>query len=90
VYVMSRGNRDQRPIFSQQELEEMGYVAIIDAQVMILPAFVAQQRMLKELRSTGTFTGLTGEETIRARKDIEDLIHLEEYYEIERQTVESR
>lgn len=26
---------------------------------------------------------------IRARKDI-DLIHLEEYYEIERQTVESR
>jgi hypothetical protein len=27
---------------------------------------------------------------IRARKDIEDLIHLEEYYEIERQTVESR
>jgi methylisocitrate lyase len=90
VYVMSRGNRDQRPIFSQQELEEMGYVAIIDAQVMILPAFVAQQRMLKKLRSTGTFTGLTGEETIRARKDIEDLIHLEEYYEIERQTVESR
>jgi hypothetical protein len=46
--------------------------------------------MLKELRTTGMFTGLTGEETIGARKDIEDLIHLEEYYEIERQTVESR
>ncbi|HXC28817.1 MAG TPA: isocitrate lyase/PEP mutase family protein [Stellaceae bacterium] len=89
VYVMSRGNRDQRPIFSRQELEDMGYVAIIDAQAMILPAFVAQQRMLKELRRAGTFSGLTGEETIRARKDIEDLIHLEEYYEIERQTVES-
>jgi 2-methylisocitrate lyase-like PEP mutase family enzyme len=90
VYVMSRGNRDQRPIFSRRELEQMGYVAIIDAQVMMLPAFAAQQRMLKELRSTGIFTGLTEEEAIRARQDIENLIHLEEYYEIERQTVESR
>ena len=90
VYVMSRGNRDQRPIFSRQDLQQMGYVAIIDAQVMMLPAFVAQQRMLKELRATGNFTSLTGEEAIRARKDIEDLIHLEEYYEIERQTVEGR
>ncbi len=83
VYVMSRGNRDQRPIFSRQDLEQMGYAAIIiDAQVMILPAFVAQQKTLEELRRTGTFTGLTEEEAIRARKDIEDLIHLEEYYEI--------
>jgi methylisocitrate lyase len=90
VYVMSRGNRDGRPIFSRQELEQMGYVAIIDPQVMLLPAFVAQQKMLKELRSTGSYTGLSNEEGVRARKDIEDLIHLEEYYEIERQTVESR
>ncbi len=90
VYVMSRGNRDGRPIFSLQDLKQMGYVAIIDAQVMMLPAFVAQQAMLKELRSSGNFTGLTNEEAVRARKDIEDLIHLEEYYEIERQTVESR
>jgi 2-methylisocitrate lyase-like PEP mutase family enzyme len=90
VYVMSRGNRDQRPIFSRRELEEMGYVGIIDAQVMILPAFVAQQAMLKELRASGDYTGLNQDEAIRARKDIEDLIHLEEYYEIERQTVGSR
>jgi methylisocitrate lyase len=90
VYVMSRGNRDGRPIFSRQDLEQMGYVGIIDPQVMLLPAFVAQQKVLQELRSTGSFTGLTNEEGIRARKDIEDLIHLEEYYEIERQTVESR
>ena len=57
---------------------------------MILPAFVAQQAMLKELRASGDYTGLNQDEAIRARKDIEDLIHLEEYYEIERQTVESR
>jgi methylisocitrate lyase len=90
VYVMSRGNRDGRPIFSRQDLEQMGYAAIVDPQVMLLPAFVAQQKMLKELRSTGSYTGLTNEEGVKARKDIEDLIHLEEYYEIERQTVESR
>ena len=90
VYVMSRGNRDGRPIFSRQDLEQMGYVGIIDPQVMLLPAFVAQQKVLKELRATGNYTGLSNEEGVRARKDIEDLIHLEEYYEIERQTVESR
>jgi 2-methylisocitrate lyase-like PEP mutase family enzyme len=88
VYVMSRGNRDGRPIFSRQELQQMGYVAIIDAQVMMLCGFVAQQKMLKELRGTGSYGGLSNEENIRARKDIEDLIGLEELYEIERQTVE--
>ena len=67
----------------------MGYVAIIDAQVMMLCGFVAQQKMLKELRSTGSYTGLSNEENVRARKDIEDLIGLEEFYEIERQTVEA-
>jgi methylisocitrate lyase len=90
VYVMSRGNRDGRPIFSRQELQQMGYVAIIDAQVVMLCAFVAQQKMLKELRGTGSYTGLSNEENVRARKDIEDLIGLEEFYEIERQTVELR
>ena len=88
VYVMSRGNRDGRPLFSRQELQQMGYVAIIDAQVMMLCAFLAQQRMLKELRATGNYTGLTNEENVRARKDIEDVIGLEEFYEVERETVE--
>jgi 2-methylisocitrate lyase-like PEP mutase family enzyme len=90
LYVTSRGNRDGRPIFSRQDLHDMGYAGIIEAQVMILPAFVAQQKMLKELRETGNYTGVSNEEAVRARKDIEDLIHLEEYYEIERQTVETR
>jgi 2-methylisocitrate lyase-like PEP mutase family enzyme len=88
VYVMSRGNRDGRPIYSRDELREMGWVAIIDAQVMMLPAFVAQQRMLEELRATGAYTGMTNDEAVRARKAIEDVIGLEGHYEIERQTVE--
>ena len=68
----------------------MGYVGIIDAQVMMLPAVDAQQKMLKELRSTGNYTGLSFEECIRLRKEIEDLSGLEEFYDIERQTVERR
>jgi methylisocitrate lyase len=90
VYVMSRGNRDGRPIFTRQEVQQMGYAAIIEAQIMILPAFIAQQKMLHELRATGSYAGLSQDDAVRARKDIEDLIRLEEYYEIERQTVENR
>ena len=86
---MSRGNRDGRPVFTRDELHQMGWVAIIDAQVMMLPAFVAQQRMLEELRRTGAYTGMTNDEAVRARKAIEDVIGLEEHYEIERQTVEA-
>jgi methylisocitrate lyase len=89
VYVMSRGNRDGRPIFTRQELEQMGYVACIEAQAVLLPAFVAMQKMLSELRATGTFTQLSEAETVRARKDIEDLIGLEEHYKIEEETVEA-
>jgi 2-methylisocitrate lyase-like PEP mutase family enzyme len=90
IYVMSRGNRDGRPIFTRQELEQMGYVACIEAQVVLLPAFIAQQKMLKELRATGGFTQLTEAEMVRARKDVEDLIGLDEYYAIEAETVENR
>jgi 2-methylisocitrate lyase-like PEP mutase family enzyme len=34
VYVQSRGNRDGRPIFSRKEMQDMGYVACIEAQVV--------------------------------------------------------
>ena len=79
---------DGRPIFSRKDLAEMGYAAIIDAQVMLLPAFVAQQRMLRELKATGTFTGLSEAECVAARQAIEDTIGLDAHYEIERETVE--
>lgn len=88
VYVTSRGNRDGRPIFTRKDMEQMGYVACIEAQGVLLPAFIAQQKMLKELRATGGFTQLTEAEMVRARKDVEDLIGLEKYYAIEEATVE--
>jgi methylisocitrate lyase len=89
VYVMSRGNRDGRPIFAISELAQMGYVACIDAQIMLLTAFAANRRMLKELRDTGHFTGMD-EAAFRAeRKAVEDTIGLEDFYRIEEETVEA-
>eukprot|EP00752_Nemacystus_decipiens_P019289 g17345.t1 len=90
VYVMSRGNRDGRPVLSAQDIKDMGYAGIIDAQASILPAFKAIRSCLTEMRETGSYTGMTTEETVEARQSIEDIIGLEEFYEIEAQTVEGR
>lgn len=87
VYVMSRGNRDGRPVPSAQDIKDMGYAGIIDAQASILPAFAAIRAALKEMRETGVFTGMSTEETVEARQAIEDIIGLEDFYEIEAQTV---
>jgi len=88
VYVQSRGNRDGRPLFSRNELEDFGYAMCIDAQVVIVAAFVAQRNMLRELRETGDCTSLTPKEMVTARQEIEDVIGLNEHYEIESETVE--
>jgi hypothetical protein len=66
----------------------MGYIGCIEAQVVLLPAFVAIQKMLKELCDTGAYTQMTEADMVRARKDVEDLIRLEVYYAIEEETVE--
>ena len=90
VYVQSRGNRDGRPIFSRKELQQMGYVACIEAQVVLCTAFHFLKQSLKELRETGDYKGLTQAEYVAARQEVEDLISLTEYYDIEAQTVEAR
>lgn len=90
VYVQSRGNRDNRPLFSRNELEDMGYAMCIDAQIMLLVAFDAQRRMLSELKETGDFSLLSQESNIQTRQEIEDIINLEEYYNIEKSTVEKK
>ena len=90
VYVQSRGNRDGRPIFSRQELQQMGYVGCIEAQVVLCTAFHFLKKALAELRETGNYKGLTEAEFVKARQDVEDIISLDEYYEIEERTVEAR
>ena len=88
VYVQSRGNRDGRPLFSRQDLQQMGYVACIEAQVVLCTAFHFLKRALTELRETGSYTGVSEPQFVAARQEIEDLIGLDEHYAIEAQTVE--
>lgn len=90
VYVQSRGNRDDRPIFTRQELQQMGYVGCIEAQVVLCTAFHFLKQALAELRETGSYRGMTEAEYVAARQAVEDLIGLDEYYSVEAQTVETR
>lgn len=90
VYVQSRGNRDGRPLYSNQQLQEMGWRACIDAQIFMLAALDAAERALTEVRDTGAWTGLSDERAMEMRKRIETLIGLDRFYEIEEETVEKR
>jgi len=90
VYVQSRGNRDGRPIIPRQDLERMGYVGCIEAQVVLCTAFHFLKQALTELRQTGNYTGMTDAEYWQSRQQVEDIIDLDQYYAIEAETVETR
>jgi len=88
IYVQSRGNRDGRPLYSFKQLEDMGYAGSIDAILSVGVQFHFMRKALLELRRTGDYTGISQQDYIAARKQIETLIGLEEYYKIEEATVE--
>jgi 2-methylisocitrate lyase-like PEP mutase family enzyme len=90
VYVISRGNRDGRPLPTGPQLADMGYKAAIDALTYLLVSFHFAKRAYQEIKRTGTYTGLTPDECIGARHEIETLVGLDEFYEIEEQTVEQK
>lgn len=89
IYVQSRGNRDRRPLYSWAQLKDMGYGGCIDAIFAIGIQFHFMRNALEELKRTGDYTGMTEADFVVARKQVEDMIGLEEYYAIERATVES-
>ena len=88
VYVQSRGNRDGRPLYSFQQLKDMGYAGCIDAIFSVGVQFHFMRKALAELRKTGDYTGMSEKEFVVARKQVEDLIGLDDYYRIESETVE--
>ena len=90
VYVVSRGNRDSRPVATAAQLADMGYKIALDALLELLVSFHPNKRALEELKETGDFTGLSHEECVTARHDIETLVGLDEFYAIEEETVEDR
>jgi 2-methylisocitrate lyase-like PEP mutase family enzyme len=88
VWVQSRGNRDGRPILPLGELKAMGYRACIDAQIMLGVAVHFVKQAIAELVATGSYTGLSDDQFVAVRQEIEDLIGLDAYYRIEAETVE--
>lgn len=90
VYVISRGNRDGRPLPSAKQLADMGYKAAIDALTYLLVSFHFAKKALAEIHRTGEYTGMRNQETVAARQQIEDLVGLEQFYEIEEATVEEK
>ena len=48
------------------------------------------KRAFLEIRETGTYSGLSDQECIDARQQIEDLVGLEQFYVIEEETVETK
>ena len=59
-----------------------------DPRFAALADRVANKKALTELRNTGDYTGMSNEDWVTARKQVEDLIGLEDWYRIERETVE--
>ena len=90
VYVVSRGNRDNRPVVTAAQLADMGYKIALDALLYLLVSFHFNKRALEELKATGDFTSFSPEECVTARHDIESLVGLDEFYAIEEEPVEER
>ena len=88
VWVQSRGNRDGRPILSLGDLQAMGYRGCIDAQILLGTAFHFMKRALAEIVATGSYGGISHDEFVALRQEIEDLIGLDAYYRVEAETVE--
>ncbi len=88
VYVQSRGNRDGRPLYSFKQLEDMGYAGCIDAILAVCVHYHYLTQAMRELKTSGDYRGMSEAQCVAARKGTEDLIGLEEYYAIERATVE--
>ena len=90
VYVISRGNRDGRPLPTGPQLADMGYKAAIDALTYLLVSFHFAKRAYSEIKRTGGYSGLTQQQCVAARHEIETLVGLDEFYEIEEKTVEGK
>jgi 2-methylisocitrate lyase-like PEP mutase family enzyme len=88
VWVQSRGNRDGRPIYSLGELKAMGYRGCIDAQLLLGVAVHFIREALAEMLTNGRYTGIGDNQFTTLRKDVEDMIGLDSYYEVEAATVE--
>jgi methylisocitrate lyase len=87
IYVNSDGNRLGRGVFPTDVLEGWGWKLVLDAITTTNVTARAVHDVLKRLRETGR-TDLDQDEMRRVRAFVETTIGLEEYYALERDTVE--
>jgi methylisocitrate lyase len=87
AYTNSEGNKLRRPLFSVQEFQDIGYKLSTYPTALLCPVTQTLKRVIKNLVTEGV-SGNDPEEMIPWRKEVEDLIGLEEYYRIESETVE--
>ena len=87
AYTNSEGNRLRRPLFSTKDFAEAGYRLSTYPTALLCPVTQTIKRVVTSLLTTGV-SGNDPEEMIPWRKEVEDLIGLEEMYKIESETVE--
>ena len=87
AYTNSEGNKLRRPLFSVQEFQDIGYKLSTYPTALLCPVTQTMKRVITNLVEKGV-SGNDPEEMIPWRKEVEDLIGLEEYYRIEAETVE--
>ena len=87
AYTNSEGNRLRRPLFTWQEFQDLGYKLSTYPTALLCPVTQELKRVITNFRTRGE-SGLDREKMIVWRKEVEDLIGLEEYYRIESETVE--
>jgi len=77
-----------RATFSARELEDMGYKIMSLPVTLICAAAHELKRVITNIRTKGV-SGVPAGEMAQWRKEVEELIGLDEYYRIEAETVES-
>jgi len=87
AYTNSEGNRLRRPLFSVQEFQDLGYKLSTYPTALLCPVTQTIKTVVNSLLTKGV-SGQDPEQMIVWRKEVEDLIGLEEYYRIESATVE--
>ena len=87
AYTNSEGNKLRRPLFSVQEFQDIGYKLSTYPTALLCPVTQTLKRVITNMVTKGE-SGNDPEEMIVWRKEVEDLIGLEEYYRIEADTVE--
>jgi len=89
IYVNSPGNLVDRPMLTVRSAEELGYKFLSDAIALSIVTAQAVKKALQNYLGRGVL-GMDPERARAIREEIEELIGLPHYYEIEEETTEKK